>query len=522
MDVPRLKECLTKAGKEELAIPVILPTYSDSVFPVSQWALEGKPTEGRQIWFCVQNAKEIQNQFTPFVRNRVMPLSPTLYGLFLKRGPADAFLLPIHGFSYSDPNLLLNTFWKERGSYVQCKEFEDEHVQLWFWESNQKPLKVFAMDHHHAVLWDVKQILRPLGVKVDFHWLSDGRPPVNEAIPTTVPSFASSLDIYRPPVDQPFSEECKQYILENKYDAILTSHSIVTCHRLKDCGLPMIHVNSTRFGNDWIQDPEKHDALVQSVQTLFQQDRLTVVHNNKGDASYFHQYFPRLNPSQEIVIPSLCENHIRLRNQMVRPIKILIWDTRQTLLQSDGSPFMKQMYARLKEVLQDSLDSQAILLAEAQTFLPEGYLDNYTAVIHIPYNVSTMSMFQQVRANIPIWIPSKKLLASLWSNANEPNELSWTVFVSGSESTASAMDHVRDPKVIERWLDTADFYNPETLPLALQFDSVDELVEKVMTTDYQTMMNNSEQAHEQRRQDIIFAWEQVIQNLRQKPKGGTQ
>jgi hypothetical protein len=207
---------------------------------------------------------------------------------------------------------------------------------------------------------------------------------------------------------------------------------------------------------------------------------------------------------------------------MVRPVKILLWDTRQVLLQSDGSPFMKELYTKSKDLLQDALDSQAILLAEAQTFLPEGYLDNYTAVIHIPYNVSTMSMFQQVRSNIPIWVPSKRLLTKLWSDSKEPNELSWCMFAPGSEAKASTMDNARDPKVIERWLDQADFYNPEVLPLALQFDSIEELLEKIMTTDYQTMMNKSEETHEQRRQDIIYAWERVLQNNRQKPKGGTQ
>jgi hypothetical protein len=71
-------------------------------------------------------------------------------------------------------------------------------------------------------------------------------------------------------------------------------------------------------------------------------------------------------------------------------------------------------------------------------------------------------------------------------------------------------------------LETADFYNPEILPLALPFDSIEDLLEKVMTTDYQTMMNKSEQEHEKRREDIIFAWERVLEPFRQRPKGGTQ
>ena len=249
------------------------------------------------------------------------------------------------------------------------------------------------------------------------------------------------------------------------------------------------------------------------MKELFQHNRLTVVHNNQGDSDYFHQYFPRLSPHQQVIIPSLSESHLRLRNKMVRPKKILIWDTRQVLLQPEGSPFMKELYHKLKEALGEDVHSQAILLGEAQTFLPEGYLDNYTAVVHIPYNVSTMSMFQQVRANIPIWVPSKTLLAKLWADPKEPNELSWTVFAPGTETKASTMDNVRNSDVIQRWVSTADFYNPECLPLALSFESIEDLIEKLMTTDYQTMMDTAEEKQESRRENIIYAWEKVLDNI---------
>ena len=154
-------------------------------------------------------------------------------------------------------------------------------------------------------------------------------------------------------------------------------------------------------------------------------------------------------------------------------------------------------------------------MARAKSYLPEGYLDNYTAVVHIPYNVSTMSMFQHVRANIPIWVPSKRLLKELWMDPKEPNELSWTIFVPGSESKASYLDQARNPDVVQRWIDTADFYNPDVLPLVLQFDSVEELIEKALTTDYQDQMKKAEETQEQRRENIVFAWEQVLQGLKE-------
>jgi len=510
MDLAKLKEVLTTKGRRELGIPVVLPSISELIFPLAQWSLEGSAMEGRQVWFCVGNADELKKQLPSQLRNRILPIPPSCLTLLFERGPFDALLLPKHGFWYSDPNLLLSDFWKVRGVYEPCSEGCAEDWTLWLWTPKQKTIKLFAMDHHHAVLWDAMKILRPLGIQVDFHWLCDGRPPVNEALPSELPGFQSSLDIYKTPVHAPLSDAFKECIRQGKYDGVLTSHSLVTCYRLRELGLPMFHINSTRFGNEWIQDPGKHETLVKALHDLFQQDRLRVIHNNKGDVHYFHQYFPSLSPRQEITIPSLCESAVRLRRDVPVSPKLLIWDTRQVLLQQDGSPFMKQLFHKTKQAWGDKIESQAILMAQAQAYLPEGYLDAYTAVIHIPYNVSTMSMFQHVRSNIPIWIPSKRLLAELWANPNEPNELSWTVFAAGTEANASAMDKVRDPKTIQRWIESCDFYDPDVLPLCFQFDSIEELVEKGLSTDYQSAMNKTETEQQTRRENITFAWEQAI------------
>jgi hypothetical protein len=78
------------------------------------------------------------------------------------------------------------------------------------------------------------------------------------------------------------------------------------------------------------------------------------------------------------------------------------------------------------------------------------------------------------------------------------------------------MDHVRNPEVIERWLESADFYKPDILPLVFQFDSLEDLVSKVMTTDYQDAMNKAEEKALSHRENIAFAWELVLNGLKEK------
>jgi hypothetical protein len=510
MDIALLRLCIEKAGKQELGIPIVLPSLGPHLETLFPWALQGSPVEGRQLWFGASNAKELFNKMPGEMRCRVFPLDSSRIQLALKRGPYDALLIPKHGFSYADPTLFLSSFWSSRGKYTVCDTFSAEDYSLWFWTSTLPKRKIFGMDHHHAVLWDAKKILRMLNVQLDFVWLCDGRKAVNEAIPCQIPHFLNSNYIYKTPVDEPLSEETKTFILEEKYDGVITSHSLVTTYRLQDLRLPMVHINSTRFGNEWIQDKENHTKLVSAIQTLLQTKRLLIVHNNLGDKRYFHQFIPYIHPTQELVIPSLCEGLFRIRNTCIRPMKILLWDTRQVLLRPEASPFMKHLYVKCKEKFGDAVESQAILMAQAKNYLPEGYLDDYTAVIHIPYNVSTMSMFEHARANIPIWVPSKRLLATLWADSQEPNELSWTVFKQGSEENGSALDKVRNPDVIEQWLSTADFYNPEILPLCSTFDTLDELFEKLFTTDYESMIQKAEATQQHRRESIIFSWEQVI------------
>lgn len=512
MNIDGLKEYLTKGGREELGIPYVSEKIAPHIFTMAAWALEGPPEAGRQVWFGVQNANELRHTLPAHVRCRILPLNPVqAYDYSTKRGPFDALLLPSHGFEYGDPNLNLDRFWRNRGSYEE-QGWQAEGWKLWFWKTNTKEIRLFGLDHHHAVLWDIKQIVRPLGIRLDFFWLCDGRPPVNEAIPSAFHPFYSSLDIYKSdPLDH-LPEETIRKI--KAYDGIVSSHSLVTAFRLRETGLPIFHVNSTRFGNEWIQDPRKHKILTDTLEEMFRQNRLFVAHNNRGDQMYLRQYFPTLQPSQEIYIPSDCYSPHRFRNKSVEPKRFLIWDTRQVLLQPDKSPFMKQMYAALKGSLGDALDSQALLLAEKQGYLEEGYLDKYTAVIHLPYNVSTMSIFQQTAANIPVWVPSARLLQELWEDTREPSELSWTLFAEGTEKDASPLDSARKRDVVERWVKHADFYFQETMGCILTFDSIEDLESRIQKQDYNDLIKESMEKQMKRRYEILASWEGVLQMLK--------
>ena len=502
MNISEIKDILNKTKRTQLGIP-FLPVQD--IVELFKWALEGSPCEGRQVWFSFQDVVAFRNSLSPYIRCRILPLTNQQVDYWLHHYPSDSLLLE------EDPTTRLTEFWKSRGSYEK-HSLSTTAFSLWIWKPNTSPLQMYGIDHHHAVLWDIKQILRPLGVTVDFVWLCDGREPVNEAIPSEDPPFYSSLDIYRKPVEICVDEEF-QAKLKKKYDAIITAHSLVTGYRLHTVDLPQFHINSTRFGNDWIQDPKRHSILVTTLQEMLTKKKLTVVHNNKGDCAYFHQYF-HVQPQQELILPSICEQISRKRFSVVTPMKFLIWDTRQVLLNPKGSPFMKRFYQKCQERFPGQIDSQAILLAQNQHYLPEGYLDSYTAIIHFPYNVSTMSIFEQTAANIPIWIPSATLLESLWTDPQEPNELSWTVFAEGSEGNASPMDKVRDPAVVKQWIQLSDFYTKPISDCIFSFDSIEDLLDRIFTVNYKESIEKNLESFHRRQENTIASWELLLDRCR--------
>jgi hypothetical protein len=75
------------------------------------------------------------------------------------------------------------------------------------------------------------------------------------------------------------------------------------------------------------------------------------------------------------------------------------------------------------------------------------------------------------------------------------------------------MDNVKQSDVIDRWIENADFYSKDVLPLVFTFDSIEELLEKGMSTDYQSAMNKAEEQQQATRENIVFGWEQVLQGL---------
>jgi len=115
---------------------------------------------------------------------------------------------------------------------------------------------------------------------------------------------------------------------------------------------------------------------------------------------------------------------------------------------------------------------------------PKGYshseLIALAGVVVIPYQVSTMTIFELMNAGVPLLIPSDDLLHQ-WYESHEGvlSQLSYLQVEGQPTNTRPEGDpnRVCDRSVRQWWLDRADFSTTSAYPMVTRFTSLEHLFE---------------------------------------------
>jgi hypothetical protein len=99
-------------------------------------------------------------------------------------------------------------------------------------------------------------------------------------------------------------------------------------------------------------------------------------------------------------------------------------------------------------------------------------LGEFKGIIHFPYEVSTMSMFEHFSGGLPMFFPSKDYLKA--NPALQTIAAYWTPLPPGMEDLGNLSD----------WIDLADFYHVFKSPNTYYFDSIPHLFELLESFEY--------------------------------------
>jgi hypothetical protein len=145
---------------------------------------------------------------------------------------------------------------------------------------------------------------------------------------------------------------------------------------------------------------------------------------------------------------------------------------------------------------------------------------NYKGIIHFPYQVSTMSMFEQYMANVPLFYPTKRyLLELIFENKLEVmHHTSWNQLFKRSSKSAIPFNAAFDPnnysdkESVEYWLQFADFYNEDQFPFITYFDSFEDIcaINDMSQDRLNEISLNMQMANKRRKELVLSQWGSIL------------
>ncbi len=338
-------------------------------------------------------------------------------------------------------------------------------------------MKLFNLDLHISVIEDVKDILyRLFGNSIEItNWSISGHNWVMKKTSQNVKYINQiTWKTISPKLIKEFQDEYDHIL--STYDGFIVTHTPVFALLYEKYNKPIIMVNSCRYDQPfcWNINIELWNWLSQSLANLWLNGKLIAISNNKADQEYL-----RLGTAiNSIHLPSLClytnANYNPTINEFVCYGERSVFPTSPLLVNrpKDGYTW-KDLYS-------------------------------FRGIVHNPYEVSTMSLFEQYSAGVPLFLPSKQFYKK---SILEGKMKLVSVYNRGIGYPPLDTTYTN----INFWLDRADFYDNDNFKYIYYFDSVDDLIDQI------TNFNESEEIRQKRlqyidsrRQSIMLAWNKLI------------
>lgn len=240
------------------------------------------------------------------------------------------------------------------------------------------------------------------------------------------------------------------------FDAFIVTHTPVFHEIYKEFEKPILVVNSTRFEFPYTNKLGEWQSLNASLKERSNSGKTLIVSNNKSDAKYLN-YFAGIESE---VIPSIADyTHAKWRGG--KGLKIF----------SDK---------RMSPATRDEIARKSNWLSQSEVFGSNFAWDDMVAVdavFVIPYNVSTMQLFEFATAGIPVVVPSPSFLSKLYYESQALQELSFYQIEKLPTNNLSEGDpnNFNGEDFLKFWLEHADFYDTFLMPNVLQVDSFEDL-----------------------------------------------
>ncbi len=336
-------------------------------------------------------------------------------------------------------------------------------------------IRLFNLDLHISVIEDIKDICtRLFGEHIEItNWSISGH---NWVFGKPTPSVdiinAQTWHTISPAMITAFQTRYGEML--KTYDGFIVTHTPVFALLYESFGKPILMVNSCRYEQPycWTRDVGAWDSLNTKLHSMWSRGQLVAVSNNKADQEYL-----RVGTGiQSLHIPSLCLYTKITDAAPVRP-EAVVYGDRDFFPPCDG------------------------LVAKPKNGYSWADLYAYKAIVHVPYEMSTMSLFEQYSAGVPLFLPSPEFY---WKCIQDGS------MRLGSIYTQTAPAHLTD--VLRNagfWLARADYYDAENFKGVYFYESREDLVAKI-TAFRDTGRDERRAWIRKRREKVLGDWSALL------------
>jgi len=343
----------------------------------------------------------------------------------------------------------------------------------------------YNIDFHISVIEDLKWIFKDLGHEItncslSGHGFVFGR---KRCIPPA--GIFTNCDWLVRDINDVF---CENFYHDNKetlsnYDGFITTYPPFIALLYEKFNKPIIMHIPIRYETPCTLNEERWMWFDDKCRNMIDGGQLIVTANNKCDKTYFEYYVKR--PVKHV--PSLCDYNFPKRRGDNN--KFLLWNNISNV---EFGPMVEQ--CKHPYSWQD--------------------ISKYMGIVHIPYNISTMSIFEHYTSNMPLIFPSKSFILDLYRSNSALSQLTWNKTSNTIPLKTRPINDINDMSNVEFLVSFADFYDLDWMPYITYFDSFKHLSEVLVTNNYTDISLKMALINIKRKQFVYSSWQQILNKFK--------
>lgn len=251
------------------------------------------------------------------------------------------------------------------------------------------------------------------------------------------------------------------------FDGFIVTYPVGFIRLFSSLGKPILAVAAIRYEHPFGSDAERWQRLDDEIRELSDSGKLLLFANNRGDADYAGHFLER----QLEVVPSVCD---------------------YIALNRSSSPDVRIVQSRSKQLESEIASTLGAPWLTAREYFGKRYswqlMSQVDVILYVPYNTSTMTLFELATLGIPTLIPAGLLLDKLASDWDGVvSELSFRQrldpLVHPKAKGFPGADQ-RHPDFVDWWLERADFTNADLMPNVRLVEELSDPVFRESTQNY--------------------------------------